>query len=71
VNFRPLYVLVAGVAAVPSLDTAFAKALNGAQLEGVLFSLLILISTQTAWVAAMSRWGDDETSPRTESMTFQ
>jgi cytochrome bd-type quinol oxidase subunit 2 len=69
----PIYLLVTAVAAFPSLDTAFAKALNGAQLEGVLFSLLILISTQTAWVAAMSRWGEDEETPsaRTGSMTFQ
>jgi hypothetical protein len=47
------------LAGVPSIDTAVAKSINGAQLEGVLFCLLVLISTQTAWGAAMSRWGEE------------
>jgi hypothetical protein len=58
----PLYVLIALVAGVPSIDTAVAKSINGAQLEGVLFCLLVLISTQTAWSASMSRWGEEETA---------
>jgi hypothetical protein len=65
----PLYALVAVVAGVPSIDTAVAKSINGAQLEGVLFCLIVLISTQTAWIAAMSRWGEEETSaPQTVSI---
>jgi hypothetical protein len=66
----PLYALIAVVAAVPSIDTAVAKSINGAQLEGVLFCLLVLLSTQTAWGAAMSRWGEDEEQTATARVSI-
>jgi hypothetical protein len=51
----PLYTLVAAVAAVPPLADALGGSLSSAQWEGVLFCLVILIGTQTAWTAAMSK----------------
>jgi hypothetical protein len=51
----PLYALVAVVAAVPQVENAIGTSLNGAQWEGLLFCLLVLVSAHTAWTAAMSK----------------
>ena len=50
----PLYVLVVIVASVPQLSYQVDNQLNGAQLEAVLFCLLLLLGAQTAWTAAMA-----------------
>lgn len=50
----PLYALVAVMAAVPALERAIGSSLSGAQWEGVLFCLVVLLGAQTAWTAAMS-----------------
>jgi hypothetical protein len=50
----PLYVLITAVAVDPSLVTGASKQLTGLQVEGIFFCLLVFISAQTAWAAAMS-----------------
>jgi hypothetical protein len=49
----PLYVLVTLVAAVPGIHEVVSDQLTGLQTEGILFSLLVLLSVQVAWSVAM------------------
>jgi len=57
----PLYALIAVVAALPQLGHAAGAGLTGPQCEGILFCLLVLVGTHTAWTAAMAP--TDELTP--------
>ncbi|MEU4532101.1 hypothetical protein AB0F49_28105 [Micromonospora ureilytica] len=51
----PLYLLIVVVAAAPGIGAApGGTGLTRAQIEGVLFCVLVLLGVQTAWTAAMS-----------------
>jgi len=49
----PLYLLVTLVAAVPGVHEVVSRKLTGLQTEAILFSLLVLLSVQVAWLVAM------------------
>lgn len=50
----PLYALMAFVAVTPGLLSSTSGTMSGLQLEAILFCLVVLLSAQVAWAAAMS-----------------
>jgi hypothetical protein len=50
----PLYVIVALVAAIPSLTQGRGLALTPLQIEGILLCLLVFLGVHAAWVVAMA-----------------
>jgi hypothetical protein len=58
----PLYALMAFVAVTPRLLSGTSGTMSGLQLEAILFCLVVLLSAQVAWAAAMST--DPDSGPR-------
>jgi hypothetical protein len=58
----PMYALMTFVAVTPGLLSGTSGTMSGLRLEAILFCLVVLLSAQVAWAAAMST--DPDARPR-------